>query len=103
VGLVFGTIRVARPNLTLVYPSGLSWFVAKSVEIEEAKTRFPKLLARVLRGEEIVIAKAGQPMARLIPERGSARAPRKPGIDKGKLRIAADFDRLSEPDLQAWY
>lgn len=77
--------------------------MADSVNIHQAKTHFSKLLARVMRGEEIVIAKAGQPVARLIPERPPAPARRVPGIDKGKLKIAADFDEMSDSEFEAWY
>jgi prevent-host-death family protein len=77
--------------------------VAASVNIHEAKTHFSKLLERVQRGEEIVIAKAGKPVARLVPERTPALGARVPGIDKGKLRIADDFDVMSESELAEWY
>jgi prevent-host-death family protein len=77
--------------------------VTQPVNIHEAKTHFSKLLARVMRGEEIVIAKAGKPVARLVPERPPALARRIPGIDKGKLKIAADFDKLSKSELDDWY
>ncbi len=58
--------------------------------IHEAKTHFSKLLARVLRGEEVVIAKAGKPVARLLPFSVTETAPRKPGKDK--VVIQPDFD-----------
>jgi prevent-host-death family protein len=77
--------------------------VAQPVNIHEAKTHFSKLLARVMRGEEIVIAKAGKPVARLIPERPPAPARRVPGIDKGRLKIADDFDKMSKSELDEWY
>ena len=60
--------------------------------IHEAKTHFSKLLARVLSGEEVVIAKAGKPVARMLPFTYADAAPRKPGIDKGKVIILPDFD-----------
>jgi prevent-host-death family protein len=60
--------------------------------VHEAKTHFSKLLAQVLRGEEVVIAKAGKPVARLSPFTPTDAAPRTPGLDKGKVTIAADFD-----------
>ncbi len=60
--------------------------------IHEAKTHFSKLLARVLSGEEVVIAKAGKPVARMLPFTYADAAPRKPGIDKGKVIIKPDFD-----------
>ncbi|HEX2661762.1 MAG TPA: type II toxin-antitoxin system prevent-host-death family antitoxin, partial [Candidatus Acidoferrum sp.] len=53
------------------------------VNIHEAKTHLSKLLGRVLEGEEIVIAKAGKPIARLIPERPRAAASRRvPGLTR---------------------
>jgi len=61
------------------------------VNIHEAKTNLSKLLARVKAGEEIIIAKAGKPVARLVP---AAERPRKriPGSAKGRVRISTDFD-----------
>lgn len=54
-----------------------------------------------MQGEEIVIAKAGKPVARLIPERPAP--PRIPGIDKGKLWVADDFDTISGSELAEWH
>jgi prevent-host-death family protein len=68
--------------------------------IHEAKTHFSKLLERVLSGEEIVIAKAGTPIARLLPFDEESTAPRQPGIDAGKVIIKPEFDEpLPEFDL----
>ena len=68
--------------------------------IHEAKTHFSKLLQRVLNGEEIVIAKSGNPIARILPLADNDTSPRIPGIDKGKLFIKPDFDApLPEFDL----
>lgn len=65
--------------------------VSAYVNIHEAKTQLSKLLARVMQGEEIVIARAGKPVARLVPiTQRSAR--RVPGTAKGKITIAPDFD-----------
>jgi prevent-host-death family protein len=77
--------------------------VAETVNIHSAKTHLSKLLARVMEGEEIVIAKAGRPIARLVPERPAIATKRIPGIDKGKLWIADDFDTLPERELARWY
>jgi len=76
--------------------------VSEIVNIHSAKTHLSKLLGRVMEGEEIVIAKAGKPVARLVPERPSAAAKRVPGIDKGKLWISDDFDSMSERELAVW-
>ena len=68
--------------------------------IHEAKTHFSKLIERVLNGEEVVIAKAGKPVARILPFTVDDTSPRVPGIDKGKVIIMPDFDApISEFDL----
>ena len=59
--------------------------------IHEAKTHFSKLLEQVLKGEEVVIAKAGKPVARILPV-VKEMPKRVPGIDKGKVIIMSDFD-----------
>lgn len=61
------------------------------VNVHEAKTNFSKLLQRVALGEEIIIAKAGVPVARLVPVPPST-GRRQLGIDRGKIWIADDFD-----------
>jgi prevent-host-death family protein len=65
--------------------------MAGAVNVHEAKTRFSKLLKRVQLGEEIVIARAGKPVARLVPF-GGRPAARKPGSAKGLMTIGGDFD-----------
>jgi prevent-host-death family protein len=68
--------------------------------IHEAKTHFSKLLEKVLRGEEVVIAKSGKPVARILPFSIDDTSPRVPGNDKGKVIIQPDFDEpLPEFDL----
>ena len=59
--------------------------------IHEAKTHFSKLLERVLKGEEVIIAKAGKPVARILPVVADMTT-RTPGIDKGKITIMPNFD-----------
>jgi prevent-host-death family protein len=59
------------------------------VNIHDAKTQFSKLVEAVSRGEGIIIAKAGKPVARLGP---IVPVVRQPGSMKGKIRIADDFD-----------
>jgi prevent-host-death family protein len=77
--------------------------MAAIVNIHDAKTHFSKLLARVSAGEEIVIARAGKPVARLAPIRPILAKKRVPGIDKGKIWMAKDFDVMSEQELDDWY
>ena len=61
-----------------------------TVNIHEAKTHLSRLVARAAAGEEIVIAKAGVPMARLVPL--EARPKPVPGLLKGKVWAADDWD-----------
>ncbi|MGI8773590.1 MAG: type II toxin-antitoxin system Phd/YefM family antitoxin [Actinomycetota bacterium] len=63
------------------------------INVHEAKTHLSRLLERVAHGEEIVIGKAGKPVAKLVPYH-EARGPRSPGAWKGRVRIAPGFDEL---------
>ena len=66
----------------------------KQVNIYEAKSQFSKLVEEVEAGGEIIIARAGRPVARLVPlQRGPAH--RVPGSWKGRVWMSPDFD---EPD-----
>lgn len=67
----------------------------KKVNVYEAKTRLSQLLDLAASGEEVIIARAGKPMAKLIPYRIDQR-PRKPGYWKGKIKISKDFEELPE-------
>jgi prevent-host-death family protein len=72
------------------------------VNLYEAKTQLSSLVERAAKGEEIVIAKAGKPMARLMPPATAPQQPRKPGQNLlGITYIADDFDApLPEDVLQ---
>jgi prevent-host-death family protein len=59
------------------------------VNVHEAKTHLSRLLARVARGEEIIIAKSGHPVAKLVAVSPRTRAP---GRLAGRIRIGKDFD-----------
>ena len=72
------------------------------VNIHEAKTHLSRLLARVEAGEEVVIKRAGRPVARLVPIHPPERR-RVPGLDKGKVWIADDFDAPLPEDLQRFF
>lgn len=68
------------------------------VNVHEAKTHLSNLLVRVGLGEEIVIAKAGKPVARLVPLE-EKRAQRMPGSARGQVIIAPDFDAPLPDDI----
>jgi prevent-host-death family protein len=72
------------------------------INVHEAKTNFSKLLRRVAAGEEITIARAGVPVARLVPVEPAKRE-RKLGIDQGKIFIAEDFDAPLPDDILAGF
>ena len=73
------------------------------VNVHEAKTQLSKLLARVAAGEEIVIARAGKPVARLVPME-KKRARRVLGMDADKdFWIADDFDAPLPPEIQKYF
>ncbi|MGC2190982.1 MAG: type II toxin-antitoxin system Phd/YefM family antitoxin [Candidatus Dormiibacterota bacterium] len=64
-----------------------------SVNVYEAKTHLSQLLDRVAAGEEIVLARAGRPVARLVPiDRRTE--PRVPGAWRGRVHLAPDFEDL---------
>ena len=67
--------------------------------VHEAKTHFSRLLDEVSRGEEVTIAKAGKPIARLVPVTNS-RPTRTPGFLRGKIRMSDDFDAPLPDDIQ---
>jgi prevent-host-death family protein len=77
-------------------------FVVKKVNLYEAKTHLSELVERAAAGEEIVIAKAGRPRARLMPIASKVRR-RKPGGWRGKAWISADFDEPVPPEVLAGF
>ncbi|HZR02366.1 MAG TPA: type II toxin-antitoxin system Phd/YefM family antitoxin [Burkholderiales bacterium] len=68
----------------------------RTVNVHEAKTHLSKLLERVEAGEEVVIARAGRPVARLVP---LAAHERRPGLLAGKIRLTPSF---FEPLPKRW-
>lgn len=73
----------------------------KMINMHQAKTHLSRLIARVLQGEEIIIGKAGHPVAKLTAYDISEK-PRPLGLWKGKVKIAKDFDRLPAEWLKAF-
>lgn len=72
----------------------------KSVNVHEAKTHFSKLLARVEKGQEALIWRAGKPVARLVPHEIARPAPLF-GADRGKFVVPDDFDAPLRDELLA--
>ena len=63
----------------------------KITNIHEAKTHLSRLIESVIAGEEVVIAKAGKPLVKLIPYE-EIKQPRQPGGWEGKVTMSDDFD-----------
>lgn len=72
-----------------------------TVNIHEAKTNLSRLLARVAKGEEVVIAKAGKPLARLVPIEKPRTMADAFDLYKGRVWIAPDFDAPLPEDVLA--
>ena len=71
------------------------------VNVHQAKTQLSRLLAQVETGEEVVIARRGEPVARLVGCKPPGK--RQPDVLKGKLIVPDSFlDPLPEEELQAW-
>lgn len=71
------------------------------VNMHEAKTHLSRLVERVEAGEEVVIGRAGRPVARLVPYREVA-SPRRPGALRGSIWLADDFDRTDAELIRAF-
>lgn len=69
--------------------------------ISEAKAQLSALIEKVLAGEDVIIGKAGKPVARLIRYEHTIQ-PRQPGALKGKIKITDDFDELPEDIAKAF-
>ena len=72
------------------------------INIHEAKTHLSKLVERVAAGEEIIIGKAGKPVARLVPYKEPKSRRLKPGSMKGKIKILPGFDE-ADKEIEALF
>ncbi len=70
------------------------------VNMHEAKTNLSRLVERALAGEEIVLARAGTPVVRLVPWTPGGSEQRVLGRDSGRVVMADDFDAPRPEDLQ---
>lgn len=68
--------------------------------VHDAKTHLSRLLDRVAQGEEIVIARSGKPVAKLVRLKME---PRRPGRLKGRIHIADDFDEPLPEEILAGF
>lgn len=76
--------------------------MSKTVNIYEAKTHLSRLVDEASAGEEIVIARHGHPVARLVPLAEKAKEKRPLGLARGQIWIAPDFDETPEELIAAF-
>jgi prevent-host-death family protein len=74
----------------------------KSINIHEAKTHLSRLVEQAAAGREVIIAKAGKPLARLVPLANVAR-PKKLGQLKGKITVPDDFNAPLDAETLALF
>jgi len=72
------------------------------INIHQAKTNLSRLIEKTLSGEDVIIAKAGKPVAKLVAYKDKAK-PRKPGLWKGKIWISDDFNDEDEEINRLFY
>lgn len=72
--------------------------MSETVNIYEAKTRLSQLVDRATRGDDVIIARAGRPVARLVAFRPPGKA-RKAGRMRGRIRVARNFNAPLPDDL----
>ncbi|MBF0615080.1 MAG: type II toxin-antitoxin system Phd/YefM family antitoxin [Magnetococcales bacterium] len=74
-----------------------------TISIHEAQTRLDRFVDQAAAGEEIVISRAGKPVARLMPLASPCRKPRQLGLGKGKFLLPADFDTMNAMEIQRMF
>jgi prevent-host-death family protein len=102
---VYTEIRVREGDLDILVWSGQTSFRQETkmyiTNISEAKAHLSALIEKVQAGEEVIIGKAGKPIAKLVRyERDEE--PRRPGALEGKIKIADDFDELPSDVAEAF-
>lgn len=72
------------------------------VTVHQAKTNLSRLIRKAAQGEEVIIARGPNPVARLVPV-GEVKGKRQPGSLKGKLRVGREFfEPLPASELSRW-
>jgi prevent-host-death family protein len=74
-----------------------------TVNIHEAKTQLSRLVARVALGESFIIAKAGKPLARVIPIQAKESPEDRLGFMKGEMAVPKDFDKIGRDEIAALF
>ena len=73
----------------------------RTINIHEAKTHLSRLLEQVAEGEPVIIARAGKPVAKLVPLSAEDKAPgRRLGFLAGEVSVPDDFDRIGQEAIE---
>ncbi|NEX18622.1 MAG: type II toxin-antitoxin system prevent-host-death family antitoxin [Halochromatium sp.] len=75
----------------------------QTINIHEAKTHLSRFVDQAAAGEEIVIARAGKPIARLVPLKPETLQPRPLGLGKGRFSLPKDFDQLHREAIEQMF
>lgn len=76
----------------------------ETVNIHQAKTHLSRLIERVVRGESFVIAKAGRPVAKMVPlGKAESKKPKRLGFMAGALTVPDDFDTMGQEEIEALF
>ncbi len=75
----------------------------RTVNLHEAKTHLSRFVDQAAAGEEILIARAGKPVARLVPLATVTPQPRSLGLGKGRFTLPKDFDQRHAEDIQRMF
>jgi prevent-host-death family protein len=76
----------------------------KSVNIHEAKTNLSKLIAKAVKGEPFIIAKAGKPMVRVVAiDAPEPKKQRRIGFGDGTSKIPDDFDTMMQKEIEEMF
>lgn len=75
----------------------------QTVNIHEAKTHLSRFVDQAAAGEEIIIARAGKPVARLAPLVSATSVPRTLGLGKGKFTLPEGFDAMNAVEIQGMF
>jgi len=72
------------------------------VNIHEAKTHFSRLVAQAANGEEVIVAKAGKPIVKIVPV-DPPKASRRLGFLEGQFKVPEDFDTMCAKDIEEMF
>ena len=97
--LVYNLTDVCR-RTRVAFPESEADGMTMTVNVHDAKTQLSRLLLRIGQGEEVIIARAGKPVARLVPF-AAGPAPRVAGSARGQVWIAPDFNAPLPDDALA--